>query len=69
VKSGARRLAGEAVRGAAFRRLGGIINPPSGAPDSPARRQAYEELLKIFRAENAQPMHRPVLIPAVSKNK
>jgi hypothetical protein len=30
-------------------------------------RQAYEELLKISCASNAQPMLRPVLIPAVVK--
>jgi len=30
-------------------------------------RQAYEEMLKISRAENAWPMLRPVLIPAVNK--
>ena len=32
-------------------------------------RQAYEELIEIARAENAQPMLRPVLIPAVSQKK
>jgi len=32
-------------------------------------RQAHEELLKIARAENAWPMLRPVLIPAVSQKR
>jgi hypothetical protein len=40
-----------------------------GAGSPEVFRQAYEELLKISRAENAQPMLRPVLIPAVSRKK
>ena len=32
-------------------------------------RQAYEELIKISRAEKAEPMLRPVLIPAVSEKR
>ncbi len=30
-------------------------------------RQAYEELMKISRAENAMPMLRPALIPAITR--